>query len=163
MHQQLILMRHGQATFEASSDYLRPLTEAGRDSVQRTAEHLQARQLPGNVVILSSDTLRTRQSAEILARHCQIPTERIHTDPELYGATPGLWLKKIPEFLKHTPAEVLVCIGHNPTMSQLMAILTGQTTHMRAGAAALIDTQWQGSEVVLPGTLVDYFDPNQGG
>jgi len=162
MHQQLILMRHGQATFEASSDYLRPLTEAGRASVRHTAERLQALLEPAKTAILSSDTLRTRQSAEILAHHCQIPASRVHTDPELYGATPGLWLKKTPEFLRHMSSSVLVCIGHNPAMSQLMAILTGQTTHMRAGAAAMIDTEWKGSELVLPGTLVDYFDPNAG-
>ncbi len=160
MHHQLILMRHGHATFEASSDYLRPLTEAGRAAVAQTAAQLRQWLASKPATILTSDTLRTRQSAEIVAETCAIPPDNILSDPELYGATPGLWLKKIPQVLRQTGRDVLICMGHNPAMSQLMSILTGETTHMRAGSAALIDSLWQGDEVVLPAERLDFFDPN---
>ncbi len=162
MRHKLILLRHGHATFEGSSDFLRPLSTAGREAIRRTARHLKPYLPNSGIAILSSDTLRTRESADILAQECHIDRSFIHTDCELYGATPGLWLKKIPAFLHNVPVAALIAIGHNPAMSQLLAILTGKTIHMHTGACAVTDTEWKDDQLVLPATLVDYFDPNKG-
>ncbi len=153
----IILLRHGAASFDAFNDHLRPLITAGRQEVQRTSGHLRPWLHKGTTRILASDALRTRQTAEVLAGECDIPESDILTDPELYGATPGLWLKKIPAAVTPGNTETLVCVGHNPTMSQLLNVLTGTTDHMRTASAAVIDTWWDGADVVLPARLVDYF------
>ena len=38
-----------------------------------------------------------------------------------------------------TAAGPLVVVGHNPTMEQLQALLTGELRGMRAGAVAVVD------------------------
>lgn len=61
----LILIRHGQ-TQKGKNDPERTLTLEGEDSITEAAERLRP-YLIGEVVILHSPTLRTRQSAIIIA------------------------------------------------------------------------------------------------
>lgn len=61
----LIIMRHGQASWSASNDELRPLTDFGRQEVQKTVNQLLNL---GVDRIIASPYLRAQQTAQIAAQ-----------------------------------------------------------------------------------------------
>jgi len=66
---QLLLMRHGEASWQASQDALRPLTASGVVAVKAKADQLAHRQwLPE--LIIHSGYLRAQQTALLVAERC---------------------------------------------------------------------------------------------
>jgi phosphohistidine phosphatase len=72
----LYCMRHGQAV-DAAIDAQRALSDCGADQVRRLATHLSEAHINFSHVI-SSDKLRTRQTAEIMSEIIA-PTVKIHS------------------------------------------------------------------------------------
>jgi phosphohistidine phosphatase len=141
----LLLVRHAiaeeRAAFAATgkADKARPLTDEGRKKFRRGAEAL-ARLVPDLAVIATSPYVRTRESAEILAR----AWERAPVVSELADLAPGGSIAGVVRFLlaqKALPAVALV--GHEPDLSTLAGhLLTGKErsfVEMRKGGAALFD------------------------
>jgi len=120
----LILMRHGEAG-EADSrrwpdDRQRPLTDAGRREHARVAEALRRMGVRFDR-LLSSPLARARETAEITARAYGAPPPEL---TELLGdnAEPGSTLAG----LAGVEASALLCVGHEPTLSRLAALLTSR-------------------------------------
>ncbi|HYR73653.1 MAG TPA: methyltransferase [Candidatus Acidoferrum sp.] len=121
----LILMRHGEAG-EADSrrwpdDRQRPLTDAGRREHARVAEALRRMGVRFDR-LLSSPFARARETAEITARaYGGAPAPEL---TELLGdrAEPAATLAG----LAAVEASALLCVGHEPTLSHLAALLTSR-------------------------------------
>jgi phosphohistidine phosphatase len=83
----LHLVQHGEAKPEAE-DLARPLSDRGREEVERVARHAASLGL-WVAEILHSDKLRARQTAEIFARHLSPPRGIRETDGMAPEDAPG--------------------------------------------------------------------------
>ncbi len=68
----LLIMRHGEATTNASSDYLNELTNKGRTQVISTADYISRADISVSQIICSP-YVRTIQTAEILISRLGLP------------------------------------------------------------------------------------------
>lgn len=122
----LFLIRHAKSSWTDDSlrDMDRPLNKRGKRQVEAMASVLlQLGALDGP--IHASHACRARQTIEGVME--QLPDQnlasRVHFDPELYTFR---W-KQLFKWLKHrdTEASALTLIGHNPALTDLAAMLTG--------------------------------------
>jgi phosphohistidine phosphatase SixA len=139
----LVLMRHADAG-EADprrwpDDRERPLTDAGRREHARVAEAVRRMGLRVDR-ILTSPLARARETAEITAR---ILGGGLGPEPtDLLGdrAEPAA----IVDTLGRVPAGALLCVGHEPTLSSLIALLTSRDASARVAmtksGVAVIDS-----------------------
>jgi phosphohistidine phosphatase SixA len=137
----LVLMRHADAG-EADSgrwpdDRQRPLSEAGRREHARVALALRRMGL-GFDRLLTSPLLRARETAEITARVYGGTPAPETTDLLGDGAEPVSTLAG----LARVEAETLCAVGHEPTLSRLVALLTSRD------AGARVEMQKSGVAVV---------------
>ncbi len=149
----LVLMRHGiaQELGEMVSspgeawprDEMRSLTELGRKRVRRAGLGLRRIGFRADAII-SSDLVRARQTAELVAR-CIVrrsaragfrPTESSALRP---SAHPAEFVKLLPTL---RDCASLLAVGHLPHLDRLVALLLGSpdrqlTSFGKAGALAL--------------------------
>ena len=130
----LILMRHAEAgdadPRRWPDDRDRPLTDAGRREHARVAEALRRMALRLDR-ILTSPLVRARETADITAR---ILGGGLAPEPsELLGdrAEPAA----IVAGLGRGPTGTLLCVGHEPTLSGLVALLTSRDASARVEMA----------------------------
>jgi phosphohistidine phosphatase len=118
----LILMRHAEAG-EADlrrwpDDGQRPLTDAGRREHAGVATALRGMGVRFDR-LLTSPLARARETAEITARAYGGTPAPEPTDLLGEGAEPASTLAG----LAAVEAEALLCVGHEPTLSRLAALL----------------------------------------
>ena len=115
----LYLVQHGEATPE-TEDPARPLSEHGREEVERVARHAATLRLPV-AEIRHSGKLRARQTAEILARHF-LPARGIR---EMEGMapedSPGKAMAEI-----EAATQPLMLVGHLPHLRRLASSLLAE-------------------------------------
>ena len=114
----VILMRHGDAE-QASSDYLRPLSQRGRLQCLATAGRLKDEGIPLNRVLCSS-ALRAKASAELVTEALEF-ADPIDAQRSLYLAGPDEYLAALRHRQTEYPTTLLV--AHNPGLSQLASVL----------------------------------------
>ena len=135
-------MRHAEAGAADSSrwpdDRQRPLTDGGRAEHARVAEALRRMGVRFDR-ILTSPLARARETADITVRvygnaPAPEPTDLLGDDAE-----PARTL----EALAQMPAETLLCVGHEPTLSRLAALLVSRDgrarIEMRKSGVAVIE------------------------
>ena len=113
----LYVVRHGEAKAE-SEDPARPLSDAGREAVQRMARWAAIAGVQVQV-IQHSGKLRAAQTAEIFAERLQ-PPGGCHAVP---GLRPHDSEAEIASRLEEAPAARML-IGHLPQLERLIALLT---------------------------------------
>jgi phosphohistidine phosphatase len=120
----LYFLRHGEAAERLEwkgDDAERPLTEAGRERVARSAAVLAGLNLELDA-ILTSPLARARQTAEIVAK-------TLHAKDKLvYDSRLGIGFDKdqLAEILHdHAASEALMLIGHEPSLSETISTLIG--------------------------------------
>ena len=123
MDRLLLVMRHAKSDRDPSyaSDHERPLAARGRRDAPRMARLMQ-RQGVTPQLILSSDALRARQTAELV--HEALADAELRLDARLYGAG----VEDAYTVLAELPAEVscVLMIGHNPGLEMLVDELSGR-------------------------------------
>ena len=154
----LTLMRHAEARWKDAglSDLERPLNRRGTAAAEAMARRLLELQLVPDLVLVSP-ALRTRQTAEIVARGLSVPARRVLHEEALYLASAGDVLKVV-QAIGPRVAHLLV-VAHNPGVSELVQLLVPEaeasglptaavcsisfdTTHWTAvGVAAVRDVQ----------------------
>ena len=138
----LVLMRHGEAgdadPARWPDDRDRPLTDEGRHEHAQVAEGLRRMGVSFDR-ILTSPLVRARETARITARAYGGALEPEET--ELLGdrAEPA----RIVAALAALDAKSLLCVGHEPTLSRLSAILISRDgsarVEIRKSGVAVID------------------------
>ncbi len=150
MSQLVILFRHGIAHPRGSMpEQTRGLTEKGHDRMKENARGL-ARLQKSVDVIYSSPLLRCLQTAQYLSDRYDLgfqTAEELRPD-----AAPG----ELRPLLDRTSGSVVVCVGHEPTLSAMMCALTGTSGAFelkKGGCYAIRDgkLEWMLSPRVLRG------------
>lgn len=115
----VLLLRHGVAEpHGAMPDEARALTEEGNQKMKEIARALQ-RILPHIDEIHSSPLLRCRQTATHVA-------DRYGIDVKIAEELrPGAAPRELNAVLGRAKGEVIVCTGHEPTLTGMMLALTG--------------------------------------
>lgn len=109
-------MQHGEAKAE-SEDPERPLTDRGREEVERVARHAAALGL-GIALVQHSGKQRARQTAEIVASHLA-PRPRVEQRPGLApNDDPAAAARAI-----HNAGETWLLVGHLPHLAKLTSLL----------------------------------------
>lgn len=125
------MLRHAKAEDGAGlSDKERALAKRGRRAATRVGELLSDR-LPDR--ILSSTSLRTRETVELLTKAAAYygPIELIDS---LYLAEPSAYLTAVRE--RGGDAKCLMLVGHNPGLEDLVTALTGERVTLATAALA---------------------------
>lgn len=108
----LIIMRHGQASWSAATDFDRALTEEGRGQVFKTAELLKSQNVDR---VLASPYLRAQQTGQIVSAvlGCTLDT--------LEGITPD---GHPPSAVDELPESgVVLLASHMPFVGRLTGLL----------------------------------------
>lgn len=117
----LMLLRHAEAAYSGNStDFDRPLERSGTAYIRdRLAPRLVKEKLLPDFV-LCSPARRTKETLALLLPDTQA---EINYVPELYDGSAGGYLEQIKEAADR--ADTLLLVGHNPSIHQLVAFLTG--------------------------------------
>lgn len=132
----LYLLRHAKSSWKDASmaDFERPLKGRGREAAERMGRFLASKKVNISTLI-SSPSVRTRETVEILLQHARIQVEPLF-DQRIYEASPATLAQVVSEIPAENKSAMLV--GHNPGMEELLAFLTHESRHMPTCALARI-------------------------
>lgn len=145
---QLYLVQHGKAKSEAE-DPARPLTQEGREEVQRVASWMVKLHLP-IATIYHSGKLRAQQTAELFAGVLAPALVQ-----EIKGLAP-LDDPAVAKTLIEQEEHPLMLVGHLPHLSRLVSVLIGTEREVvkfqMGGVVALVKTEqgWQVAWMLTP-------------
>jgi phosphohistidine phosphatase len=148
---EVVLMRHGKSDWGAAfdRDAARPLSARGRRAATTMGRVLSAVGKAPDFV-LSSPAVRAHSTAEMAAAAGGWNTD-VHILESLYGNGP----KAVVDALRSVPPVSLrvLVVGHEPSWSETVAVLTGGgTVRMPTGAAAGLEVLVGSWEAIGPGT-----------
>jgi len=157
----LLLLRHAKAVpaEEPLADIGRPLAERGQRDARRIGDRLRQRGL-GPELILTSPSLRTLQTAQLVATALDLPPSAIASERTLYLAEPAALLAAIGA--QDAAIESLLVVGHNPGLTDLAHQLLPafEVDDLPTGAVVALDyaagTAW--SEVEKATAHLAYYD-----
>lgn len=143
----LVMVRHGPAADRAwcvergKPDALRPLTTEGRRKMRAAARGL-ARIAPALDLVASSNLVRARETAEIVARACEVT--RILALPELQPeAAPA----ELVAWLRTRSEGAIGLVGHEPHLGLLVGSLLADApiapVTFKKGQACLVEFDGQ--------------------
>ncbi len=132
----LFLMRHAKAADGTSgmTDHERPLAPRGeRDAPLMGTEIRRQGTLPDTV--LSSDALRTRQTAEAV-----VAASGTTASPQFLSSLYGAEVSDVLTVLEDLPDKCrsVLIVGHNPTVTHLLHKLTDSRETMQTATVACI-------------------------
>lgn len=115
----VVLLRHGIAFPHGSMpEEKRGLTDEGKEEMKAIARAL-AKIVPDVEAIYSSPLLRAQQTAAFVANPLKLD---VQTADELRsGAQP----EELQDLLNRVEGRLIICVGHEPTLSEMMLELTG--------------------------------------
>ncbi len=138
---EVVLLRHAiaeereQFAHSGLPDTERPLTEHGRQRMERASRGLQ-QLLPKVGLIASSPLCRARQTAAIVAAGYHLTPEQLPT------LAPGESPQGVADYLERRRADgPLLLVGHEPDLGQLAAWLLageGDFIEFKKGGACLL-------------------------
>lgn len=119
----LYLVRHAIAIIRGTSGYdddsLRPLTQKGRDKMQRIAHALKKLDVAPDLIV-SSPYIRASQTSAILAQVLKYKEELSYSDFLMPMSEPDDMIGEINE--KYS-VDKLMLVGHEPNLSNLISLL----------------------------------------
>ncbi len=149
---QLILCRHSKPE---SSDLPKPdrdrkLTAKGKQDARAIGKEIAKRGCTPDLV-LSSDSIRTRQTTALICEAFPIKPE-IAFLPELYSAPGGEVMNIVASYAAQ--ARAILVIGHNPGMEELVSRMAGEDLRLGTSTVAVFETDGErGSENDPPAGL----------
>jgi phosphohistidine phosphatase len=132
----IYFLRHGDADWPdwQGSDDDRPLTKKGKKELRRVAEYLSAHAI-GPAMILSSPLPRAAETAEIVADELGL---EVTAEPAL---APGFDPEKLHGLLQQHAGHDLMLVGHEPSLSQGVAALSGGQVKLAKAGLARVDLE----------------------
>ncbi|WP_337840771.1 phosphohistidine phosphatase SixA [Rheinheimera sp.] len=138
----LLLIRHATADDRSLglADHTRQLTDKGRQQSRRLAAFLAGSGLHADV-LLCSTLCRAQQTAQILHQHLSWPqpeaVDWLDIDSEAEAQQ-----QAIARYTEQKGLELLVCVGHEPDISALLASYLGSEAscfQIKKASASLLD------------------------
>jgi phosphohistidine phosphatase len=132
----LVILRHAKSAWpDGVPDAERPLSARGRRDAPAAGRWLRERGEPVDAVVCSP-AVRTRQTWNLVAAVLGgLPAPVF--DDRIYGATADALLTVVTGLPEGVGQAVLV--GHNPGVTDLVALLTDESSQMRTSAIAVLD------------------------
>lgn len=125
MRKRLILMRHAKSSWkEPLPDHERPLNKRGKRAAKLIGKALAERGIIPNM-ILSSDAKRARATAKRVLKVLGEKGIGLRLDPSLYEADARTILQEIEK--TDDKIQSLMVVAHNPGISELAALLSGDS------------------------------------
>lgn len=138
----LLVARHGKSEPESlgATDHQRDLTRYGRKQVREGHEWLMSSGFSIDAC-WASDATRAVRTAEALMQH-RGGLSAVEQRPQLYESSVHGFLNAVAEVPADT--ECLMVVGHQPTVSGVVAVLTGRHLNYPTGTivAVGLDDQW---------------------
>ncbi len=133
----LFLLRHAKAENAAPglADLNRALNERGRREAQAVGRFIKKQNVKFDLV-LCSPAVRARETTELVLAAAELPGN-VRYDQRIYEVGPLRLLEVISEIENDTSAVLLV--GHNPSMEELLQLLTDRVEQMAPGTLAKIN------------------------
>ena len=124
MSRELLILRHAKSDWNSgnSSDFKRPLAKRGKKDAPRIGEWLYREGLVPDLVV-SSPAERARQTAEKVCKSMDYKKKRIRWDEQIYAGN----LTSLLGVLGRCPSEarIVLLVGHNPGLEDLVLYLAG--------------------------------------
>src|SRR5262245_20080303 len=132
----LFLLRHAksQRKDEALPDFERPLNRRGQRAAETAGRYLKTNAREPDL-ILSSPAVRTRETVELVVKAAKWTTE-LRYDQRIYAAD-GMRLAEVVAQIENDRKVVLI-VGHNPGIEELLLLLTGTSEQVSAASVAKI-------------------------
>ena len=142
---ELTLIRHAKAVSPQTgvADFDRPLTARGEQDAVRLGRRLVELQL-GFDQVLSSPAQRALQTARLIAGEVGFLASHIRTIDDFYNASADTLLAEVQR--TDATCKRLALVGHNPGISWLRQMLTGESLDMPTCAVTVIHfdvNDWQ--------------------
>jgi len=135
-------MRHAKSSWktEAMSDSERPLNQRGHRAANHMAGFLQDRNLIPSIV-LSSTAVRAEMTSRLLLEKWSTDVQLTLFD-SLYHAPPSAYLDAVASCI--SSQHIVMCVGHNPGLEELVLMLGGKHEFMSTAAIAMftITGEW---------------------
>lgn len=130
----LLILRHAKSSWNNArlTDHERPLNPRGRRDAPRMGVLLRQEDLVPDLIITSSAE-RALATAELVALNCDYEADIVVTR-DLYHGAPEDYLETIGE--RAGDSQVVLVVGHNPGVAELVAWLTGEDERMPTAALA---------------------------
>lgn len=121
MGKKLTLLRHGETESGSGyqGDFGRTLTDLGRMKLSRLGQVLKEKEIRFDL-LLKSPSLRTIQTAQLIADHVSVKEERV--EEKIYESSVDVLLEILCSLPDH--ADNVLLVGHNPAISSLLYYLT---------------------------------------
>lgn len=118
----IILVRHGKSAWNNPflQDHDRPLAERGLRDAPKMAMRLKNRDVKPDL-FLTSTANRAMKTAEITAEVLDLPVKIIHSEPQLYHASPEIILKIIRN--QNDKYKTILVFGHNPGFNYFIELM----------------------------------------
>lgn len=132
----LLLMRHAKSDWNAGyeRDHDRPLNQRGERSARLMGRVLAAEGKIPHLVV-TSPAVRARSTAT-LANEAGAWEAEVELDPTLYGTGADA---AVQVAAAAPDVDRLMLVGHQPTWSILVSVLTGGSVEMKTATVAVID------------------------
>ena len=137
----LLLLRHARPTAHSPTgrDFDRPLAAAGRDEARLVGQFLRREALAPDLLVCSP-AARARETAALVAGAALFPaatTTAARFDERIYDATAERLLEVVSEAAGD--AGVVLVVGHNPGLAELILLLTGESASVAPATLARVE------------------------
>lgn len=122
------------------ADFERPLKRRGRAAAEAMGRFLASKKV-NLAPLISSPSIRTRQTVEIVLRESKLHAEP-QFDQRIYEASLATLVQIVAEIPDDKKSAMLV--GHNPGLEELLAFLTRESRRMPTCALARISLDSSG-------------------
>ena len=135
----LFLLRHAKSDWKDATlpDFERPLNGRGLKAAPLIGRYLRRRKIQPDL-ILSSPAERARQTTALVMEAASITAE-LRYDERIYEASASRLLEIISQI--EESANVVLLVGHNPGLAELLAGLTGETQSLPTAALAKLNLE----------------------
>jgi phosphohistidine phosphatase len=151
MSKRLLLMRHAKSSWkEPLPDRERPLNKRGKRAARLIGEALAERGIIPDL-ILSSDAKRARATAKRVLKALPENRTLLQLDPALYSADAETILREIGQ--TDDQMETLLVIAHNPGISDLATLLSGdeRLSWLPTAAVVVLEVSGDSWREIAPG------------
>jgi len=154
----LFVLRHAKSSWRDMSlaDHERPLKKRGRKAAPKMGHWARVNNVWPDAVI-SSTAVRAHQTALAFVQAGKFDLE-IELEPKFYDASP----KEILRLLRPRSEHAVLVVGHNPSMEDLVEMLTGEELRFVTAALAWIELPietWSELNTSTRGHLREFWIP----
>jgi phosphohistidine phosphatase len=132
----LLLLRHAKSSWKDTSlgDFDRPLNGRGLKAAPQMGKFLRKQKVQPDLV-LSSPAERARQTTALVMEAAKLAAP-LRYDERIYEASTKQLLEVVSQI--EESAEVVLLVGHNPGLEQLLEHLTGEQEALATATLAQI-------------------------